>query len=504
VIPKISEHAPDTDRGSFAAQIVARAQGRGNEIVVSDESRSWSGADFAGLVFRLARGLAQHGIGGENRLALVAPNTAVALAVRYAAALLGAATVLCPNQGARQRLADFTACAGADVLVVFPGTVDVAAIAMRAPTTRLVVGVGAVPGADLNLLAEAADECADPVPDHSQPEDLAVLAASGGTTGPSKASRRSFAGWQRMLSTAPDPARRQLVCLPLAYIGQVHADQTLFAGGTLVLRTRFAPDQVLQTIEDERITHLGLVEPLLVELVDHPDLRRRNLSSLTTLCHDGASASAHLRRRLLARTGPVLVHVYGASEIGIVSVLAAPEYDLSHPGNLGTAGRPLPNVELRIENADGTAVAPGTPGRVAVRSPGVADGYTVPSDSPGFTDDVYYPGDIGLIDDAGYLTIRGRAADACRRAGQWIFPVDIEDALCAHPAVRYAVAIPVEGGFLVAAQLQARSRVTASELRGHLDTFGTQLAVDGIHIVQTMPVTEQGKPDRKAILSMFD
>src|SRR6185312_11323295 len=119
---------------------------------------------------------------------------------------------------------------------------------------------------------------------------------------------------------------------------------------------------VLRTIEAERITHLGLVEPGLVELIDDPDLLRRDLSSLVAITHIGTNAPANLRRRLLERCGPILAHPYGASEAGIVSVLSAPEYDLSHPELLDTSGRPLPGVGVRIERDDGSDARPGEEG----------------------------------------------------------------------------------------------------------------------------------------------
>ena len=95
--------------------------------------------------------------------------------------------------------------------------------------------------------------------------------------------------------------------MPLAYVSQVLADQVLIGGGTVVLCERFEPRIVLETIERERITHLGLVEPALVELIDCPDLRHRDLSSLVAITHIGADAPANLRRRLLERSGPILV-----------------------------------------------------------------------------------------------------------------------------------------------------------------------------------------------------
>src|SRR6202012_6106306 len=118
------------------------------------------------------------------------------------------------------------------------------------------------------------------------------------------ASRRTFAAWLRMLAAPPQPERRQLICTPLAYIGQVFADQTLLGGGRVVLQDRFEPADVLRVIEAERITHVGLVDPLLVDLADPPDRAVRDLSSLVAASHIGAPAAANLRRRLLGQLGP--------------------------------------------------------------------------------------------------------------------------------------------------------------------------------------------------------
>ncbi|MEP6648723.1 MAG: fatty acid--CoA ligase family protein [Lapillicoccus sp.] len=235
-------------------------------------------------------------------------------------------------------------------------------------------------------------------------------------------------------------------CSAFAYVSQVLIAQTLVGGGSVTLRDRFNPAVLLRVVEDEGITQLSLVEPLLAEFADHPDLANRDLSSLTRVSHIGANAPASFRTRLLARLGPILVNTYGASEAGMVSVLAAPDYSLDHPERLGTAGRPRPGVDVRIVTADGATASHDEPGVVEVRLPGMSSGYVGRPDDPAFHDGWYTTGDLGYLDADGYLHIRGRAADARRGAGVTVLPLDLEDVACTHPDVVYAVALPASEG----------------------------------------------------------
>jgi acyl-coenzyme A synthetase/AMP-(fatty) acid ligase len=170
-----------------------------------------------------------------------------------------------------------------------------------------------------------------------RPDDLAVIVSSGGTTGVPKCRRRSFATYSAMVGAANDKHRRQLVNRPLAYLSQVLVDTTLIGGGTVVLKQRYDPAETLATIESERITDMLLVEPQLFETMNHPDVGRRNLSSLRSIVHVGGSAPAVLQQRAAARLGSVLTHAYGASETGLVSVLPPSSYE--DPDRLTCAGQ---------------------------------------------------------------------------------------------------------------------------------------------------------------------
>jgi acyl-CoA synthetase (AMP-forming)/AMP-acid ligase II len=475
---------PGADEATtYVHRVLARAVEAPAAEILRDTHQVLTAAEFAALVAQLARALEARGLGHGDRIAILAPPSCAAVAIRYAAGVLGCVSMFCPNRGP-QAFAHFLDVVDPAVLVVFAQTAP-AARYVRVP----------VVSAD-ELLSAARGLPADPIAVRARPDDLGALATSGGTTGAQKASRRTFGAWERMVDSGPMPERRQLVCLPLAYVSSVHADQTLLAGGTVVFRDGFDAADVLATIEAERITHVGLVEPSLVELADHPDVPRRDLSSLRAISHIGANAPASLRRRLLERIGPVLVHPYGASEVGIISLLAPPEYDLSRPELLGSAGRPLPGIDVRIEAADGSPAPAGEVGAIVVRTPAVADGYAGglgPVRSP---DGAYRPGDLGRLDADGYLHVRGRAADARRIDGRLVLPLDVEEELCAQPGVRYAVALPdpaPDGRFAAAVVLAPGADVHADTLAGCVDGRARIVVVDRI------PTTEQGKPDRREL-----
>jgi fatty-acyl-CoA synthase len=252
---------------------------------------------------------------------------------------------------------------------------------------------------------------------------------------------------------------------------------------------------------------LGLVEPALVELIDHPDFPSTDVSSLVAISHIGANAPANLRRRLLERAGPVLAHPYGASEAGMISVLAAPEYDLTHPELLNTAGRPLPGVEVRVQQGDGTLVGAGEPGEIVVRTPAAAEGYDVEVASVPFIDGCYHTGDLGLLHGDGYLHVRGRRQDLRRIDGHTVLPLDVSNALCSHPHVQYAVTVPATGdagGFGSVVKIAPDAAISASDLQAFVrDRHGRHLVPEVISLRDQIPVTEQGKPHRGVITSML-
>jgi fatty-acyl-CoA synthase len=164
-------------------------------------------------------------------------------------------------------------------------------------------------------------------------------------------------------------------------------------------------------------------------------------------------------------------------------------------------------VAVRILALDGTEVPAGEPGVITVRLPGMSSGYIGRPDDPAYEDGWYTTGDLGYVDDEGYLHVRGRAADARVVDDAAMMPLDLEDAACAHPDVVYAVALPADAGVTGAFGLLAlRSHgapLTDDHLAEHLMTQVPREAVGPVVVVDHLPVTEQGKPDRTIVAELL-
>jgi fatty-acyl-CoA synthase len=486
----------------YVAKLIERLNRNISAPALRYDDATITGGELLAFVHRYARALSGIGIGRNSLLALLAPNCPAALAVRYAANLIGAATTYLSVPASSAAQAELLRLTAPDLLVVFPETAKL--VPVDGGITVASVG-GGVAGSSLRLDALAEGQVTDPVACAARPDDLGVVVSSGGSTGVPKGSWRTFAAYTAMVDVPSSADRRQLVNGRLAYLSQVLVDITLLGGGTVVLRDGFDPADTLGIIERERITDLFLVEPQLFELMDHPDVGRRDLSSLRCLTHVGASAPPTLRRRARARLGPVVAHTYGASEMGLVSVLPPSGHDISDAESFGSAGPILPGVEVRFRRGDGGLAAAEEGGSVEVRSPAMAGGYLNRPDleAAAFHDGWYRSGDLGRLDAAGRLHILGRAVDALSVDGRTLTPTMVEDALCGVASVRYAVVVtdPVTATWTVVAEAWPDDAV---------DVLACQRAVDAVHgpgtasrvrviPVPRVPRTEQGKPDREAV-----
>jgi fatty-acyl-CoA synthase len=196
------------------------------------------------------------------------------------------------------------------------------------------------------------------------------------------------------------------------------------------------------------------------------------------------------------------MHTYGASEVGIVSALSPAEHD--RPARFCCAGRIQPGVDVRFRRSDGTLDP--RAGAIEVRSPAMAHGYRnrPVEDAAHFIDGWYRTGDLGRLDDDGMLCVLGRAADVTEFGA--VTPTDLQDTLCRQPSVRYADLV---------SDPHRRVRVAATEAwpGATVDVEACRTAVAAEHgpdvaatlrllPVERVPLTEQGKPNRRAIWAL--
>ncbi|MHC1558317.1 AMP-binding protein [Actinomycetospora sp. C-140] len=484
-------------------QIVAALSAAGDRVVLRSPEGDTTGAELLAAIHRYARALDGLRISTGDLVAQYAPNRPDALAVRFATHLVDAGAVYLSAPPGAERRARQLEQIDPRLIVVFPQTAH-----WLPETTAPVVAIGPVDGVAVRLDQLAAAESPEPFVSRSHLGDLGTVLSSGGTTGIPKSSVRDVAAYTAMVAGPPRPERRQLVSGAEAYLTQVLVAQTIIGGGVLVLRDDSEPAAVLAQVEAERITDLFLVEPQLVALMDHPDVVRRDLSSLQALTHIGASAPPALRRRARERLGPVIQHTYGASEIGIVSALRPADNDPSDPRRATSAGPVLPGVEVRFRRDDGTLDP--VHGSIEVRSPAMAHGYrNRPTDeAEHFVDGWYRTGDLGRLDADGHLHVLGRVVDCELVEQRLITPTGLEDTLMRLAAVRYAVVVTdlARGRRVAAVQAWAGAAVDEGDCRDAVAGEHGDAVAATLVVVPTddIPLTEQGKPDRAAITDLAD
>jgi fatty-acyl-CoA synthase len=495
------EVAAFDNRPPYIETVVARLATAGASPVIRHQGQDTTAAELLASIHQYARALASLDIGRGDLVALFAPNRPEALAIRYAANLIGAAAVYLSAPTSSQHRAELVRQMDPALLVLFPETFH---LLPEGITTHVVAVGGELVGASLRLDRLAATQPADAVGSTARPHDLAVIISSGGSTGVPKGSCRDFAAYTAMVSV-PSPAnRRQLVNGRLAYLSQVLVDVTLLGGGCVVLRDAYDAADTLAQIEAERITDLFLVEPQLFEVMDHPDVARRNLTSLRAVTHIGALAPATLRLRARARLGPVLAHTYGASEMGLVSALSPTEHDRLHPEVFTCAGRILPGVNVRFRRSNGTLATRGEAGTIEVRSLAVAGGYRnrPELDAANFRDGWFCSGDVGFVDADAHLHVLGRNVDITWVNGQMVSSALIQETLCRLAEVRYAVVVANQetNVWTAAVVLWPGSSLSPQESRDAIAArHGSAAALFRVVMLDRIPLTEQGKPDRVKI-----
>jgi len=377
---------------------------------------------------------------------------------------------------------------------------------------RQVISAGDVAaGAGDGVLALGTLEESDPAPVVPRADDdLAVLLYTGGTTGRAKGVMIShaslhFTGQAVQEAAHVDGVTRALMPLPLAHaygilitISGLHAPERPV---TVLLRW-FDAGTFLAMVQEHRVQTAPLV-PAMIQLLLAQPLEEFDLTSLRFL-GSGASPLAPEVVEALRRRAPWISirQGYGLSETAaLVSINPAGR---EKPGSVGV---PIPGAEVRILDDFDNELPRGEPGEVCVRSPAVMQGYWRAPQTTADTirDGWLHTGDIGYLDDEGYLFIVDRKKDVIIRGGFNVYPRDVEDALLEHPAVDGAgvVGRPDDrrGEEVVAfVSLTAPGAISEEELiEWARRRIGGYKYPREVHIIDAMPLTAVGKLDRKAL-----
>jgi fatty-acyl-CoA synthase len=417
-------------------------------MILGDRTLSYGEAQD--LSYAVARALHRSGVRPGEKVAILSANDPVAYVTLFGISRHGA--VWCPinpRNGADENrdLLDLLEC----TCLIFQRSFAelVTRIAPQLPKLSVLVCLDAeldgIPSFH-DWLAAAANDPDDPAL-APLPGDIAVILGTSGTTGRPKGVmltarnievRSAMTLWAFQLEDRPV----FLAMSPLTHAAGMICFPLLAVGGTVIVMPKPDLTEFLRLAERHRVTHSFLPPTLIYLLLQHEGLASADLSSLRCLLYASAPISAARLEEALTVIGPVMAQMFGQSESPMMTVLR-PQDHFNPDGTVATqrlasAGRPVPLITMGIMDEDGRLLEPGERGEIVVRSAGVMAGYYR---NPEATAEVsqfgwHHTGDIGYLDEEGYLFIVDRAKDMIITGGFNVYSAEVEQALMAHPAVR--------------------------------------------------------------------
>ncbi len=414
--------------------------------------RSWSWAQFESRVSALAAVLAAHGIASGDRVLVQSKNSNLMLESMYACFRIGAVWVPTNFRLLPADVAYLGTASGARALLCggeFPE--HAAAVREALPDLALVarMGPGPLDAPDLDELIAARLGVDHPFAAVEYDHPCWFISTSGTTGRPKLAvlthGQMAFVVTNHLADLVPGTTEEDccLVVAPLSHGAGNHGLTQVVRGATTVLlpRDRFDPGEVWELIARHRVTNMFTVPTIVKLLVEHPSVDAHDHSSLRHVVYAGAPMYQADQKRALAKLGPVLVQYYGLSEVtGCITVLP-PALHRTADGpdpRAGTCGIARTGVDIQVHDvATRVPLPPHQTGEICVAGPSVFAGYfdNPEANAKAFRDGWFGTGDLGHLDDEGFLYITGRASDMYISGGSNVYPREIEEELLHHPAI---------------------------------------------------------------------
>jgi long-chain acyl-CoA synthetase len=424
---------------TFADPLARAVQVAAAQTAVVDAGRSFTYAEFDERCRRLVGGLRKLGLEHGDRVAILANNGHAYLETYVGVPAGGLVVVPLNTRHAEPELRYALEDSGARVLVTDRPAAGLAG------AVEHVIAIGAPYEA---LLEAAPVTLGEQVTESS----LAGRFYTGGTTGKSKgvmlSHRNLIANTFHWLASVPQDERdRMLVMAPLFHAaGSNGVLASIWTAGQQITLAAFDAAGALELIEHYGITVTLGVPTMLAAMAEEQLVRPRRVESMRAIAHGGSPiATEVVRRTHAAFPGAELIHVYGATELSPLTTALRNEQDQLDNARARSCGRSIPGTDVRILDPDGRVVARGEVGEVVVRGGNVMLGYW---NKPEQTADVlrsgaYWTGDLGYMDDEGYVFLVDRSKDMIVSGGENVYCTEVEEVIYRHPAVLEAAAFGV-------------------------------------------------------------
>lgn len=468
---------------------------------------------------RLATAMAKLGVQQGDRVALMLRNDVAFVEATMAAGLLGVVPVPVNWHWKGHELRHLLTDSASTLVFVHAHLLPVVEEALPAGVPVVEVAVDAL-AADFGLPGPVAPSgrhpdletlIAEHAPRQGEPADRpSAMIYTSGTTGVPKGVEREpstpeqqLAGIQALFMIfGIEPGHRILLPAPLYHTApNTHASIAATMGLDMTVMPRFDPEEFLRLVEAHRIQSTQMVPTMFVRLLRLPEevRRRYDVSSLEAVVHAAAPCPPDVKQAMIEWFGPIILEYYGGTESGAVVMCDSAQW-LAHPG---TVGAPVADTEIRIYDDAGTVLPVGATGHVYARMPSFWPNFTYRGDPAKRAsverDGFITVGDIGRLDEDGFLYLSDRASDMVISGGVNIYPAEIEACLLQLPGVRDVAVFGVpdaEFGEALAAHVDAdpAAGLTADDVRRHVrENLAGYKVPRVVEFDQNLPREDSGK-----------
>jgi len=474
------------------------------------ENRSYTNLEELHYAGRIARALHDRGVAPGERVVVVLPNLPELTASFQAVWTIGAVmTPVTPDWTAAE-IAYVLNNSGATVAITMPqlaGRIREAAVGNRNINHLLAFGDTDVPGFQ-NIGPEVSEGRGIETPVDRSATNMALLLYTSGTTAKPKGVVVTHGNIPPAMEAVhrvnPDlPRKPMLHVLPLTHVfGCLMLQLANLWGFQSVLMRQFEPVATFEAIQRWQVGYVFVVPTMLVDLLHHPARVHYDFTSLYRIITGGAPLPEQLRLSFQQEFRCRVDQGYGMTETGFASC-----YGDHESYRKGSVGWPCPGFEIRIMDDFCRPLPPRATGEIWIQSPSVTPGYwqDPASTREAFSEGWFRTGDIGYVDEDGYVYITDRKKDLILKGGENISPREIEEAIYLHPAVAEAAVVGVPDrvfGENICALIQVRpgAELSEDEIKDHVCRLLTRFKVPSrVVFHQGLPKTSSGKINKVAI-----
>jgi fatty-acyl-CoA synthase len=471
---------------------------------------------------QLVQALQSKGLGVGSRVAVISANRPEVLSNIAAMQIAGCIGTPLHPLGSPDDHAYVLEAAEIDTLVYDPAVFEelAGALQKRVPRLKNLLAFGPTELGEDYLALAAGFEPGPLVAPDVHPEDVASINFTGGTTGKPKGVMSPYrvTAYMTQIQLAEwefPQELRMLIATPLSHAAAAFFIPVLQKGGAFYVMQGFSPDDFFDMVRDHRITCTMLVPVMLYFLLDSPRATDGSMDSMETIFYGASPMSPARLAEGIEKWGQVFYQFFGQSECPmVIANMCRKDHDLSKPQRLSSCGRPTPWVHVALLDPEGKQVPRGEPGEVCVRGPLVMKGY---KDMPEQTAEAFaggwlHTGDVGKLDEDGFLYIVDRTKDMIVTGGFNVFPREVEDVMAAHDAVGQVVVIgvpdeqwgeAVKAVVVIKPGFEAGEALTAALQALVKEAKGSVQSPKSIDYVDAIPLTPVGKPDKKAVRAKY-